>query len=246
MGLRSRAGKIKIAGSILCVAGALTISLYKGKTFHIFHSHHTFKQQANIVKTKGNWTRGTFMLVGSCLGYATWYILQVKLFKVFPSRYWATMITCVIASLQSAVIGVLLNRSEDAWKLRWNLQFVTIVYSGALATAATFCLILWTIKSRGPTYPSMFNPLSLIFVAISESLFLGEAISVGSLLGMVMIVVGLYAFLWGKRNEPPTLPTPNITEANTEAVPQSTGLELPLPLPSISHCHNKSIEKNAL
>lgn len=50
---------------------------------------------------------------------------------------------------------------------------------GALATAATFCLIAWTVAERGPTYPSMFNPLALIFVAITEALFLGEPITVG-------------------------------------------------------------------
>ncbi|KAF8379844.1 hypothetical protein HHK36_029293 [Tetracentron sinense] len=183
LGLRSRAGKIKIAGTILCVAGALINSFYKGKTFHIFHSHshHTLSQQTTIVKTNGNWTRGTFMLIG--------------------------MIT---------------NRSKDAWRLEWNLELLTIFYSGALATAATFILIMWTIAIRGPTYPSMFNPLSLIFVAISESLFFGEAIAVGSLMGMFVII----AFLWGKRNEPSTLPPLNANGGDTATVPESTKLQL--------------------
>jgi len=50
---------------------------------------------------------------------------------------------------------------------------------GALATAATFCLIYWAIAIKGPTYPTMFNPLALLFVAISEALLLGEPISLG-------------------------------------------------------------------
>ncbi|MBA0818141.1 hypothetical protein Gohar_021567 [Gossypium harknessii] len=47
----------------------------------------------------------------------------------------------------------------------------------------------------------MFNPLSLIFVAISEALLLGEQMRLGIVLGTVMIIVGLYSFLWGRRKE---------------------------------------------
>ncbi|KAE8719678.1 hypothetical protein F3Y22_tig00109926pilonHSYRG00023 [Hibiscus syriacus] len=97
-------------------------------------------------------TRGTFMLVGSCVCYASWYILQVKLLKVFPSKYTATLITCITASLQSAAIGLFMDRSKAAWRLQWNLELITIVSAGARSTAATFCLLTWSIAKRGPTY----------------------------------------------------------------------------------------------
>lgn len=110
------------------------------------------------------------------------------------------------------------------------------------------------ITQKGPTYPSMFNPLSLISILIIEALFFGEGLSVGryvrtyhsllhstqsvpsndghikyktahglntkgviiiimhgyliihvlhncSLIGMVLIIAGLYSFLWGKHND---------------------------------------------
>lgn len=50
---------------------------------------------------------------------------------------------------------------------------------GAMATAVSFCLVSWAVAERGATYTSMFNPLSMIFVAISEALLLGEGITVG-------------------------------------------------------------------
>lgn len=50
---------------------------------------------------------------------------------------------------------------------------------GTLYSAATFCLLSWVISIRGPTYPSMFNPVGLIFVTVTEALLLGEAIRVG-------------------------------------------------------------------
>ncbi|GMJ06333.1 Usually multiple acids move in and out Transporters 21 [Hibiscus trionum] len=204
LGLGSRAGKIKTVGTIICVGGALTTSLYKGKAFYLGHDHRHFHSPAAaaaMMVSSSHWTRGTFMLVGSCLCYAIWYILQVKLLQVFPSRYRATLITCIMASVQSAAIGLCLDRREAAWRIEWNLQLVTIVYSGALSTAATFCLLTWAIAKRGPTYAPMFNPLSLIFVAISEALLLGEPMRLGIVVGTVMIIVGLYSFLWGRRKE---------------------------------------------
>ena len=54
---------------------------------------------------------------------------QAKLLKIFPSKYWAIMLACIIASMQSAVIGLCLNRQKAAWSLGWNLQLLTIVYS---------------------------------------------------------------------------------------------------------------------
>ena len=120
-----------------------------------------------------------------------------------------------------------------------NINKYDLFVQGALATAATFCVIYWVIAIKGPAYPAMFNPLALIFVAISEAILLGEPIRLGmyehssfiinlmpftifleplaplhwqqerhicsiinvkskcvcSLLGMVLILMGLYSFL---------------------------------------------------
>ncbi|XP_030444303.1 WAT1-related protein At5g64700-like [Syzygium oleosum] len=195
--LNTRAGKVKTIGALVCVAGALTTIFYQGKSFHI--NHQRSRSHTKIIPS--NWTRGTLMLVGSCLSYGIWFMVQVKLMRVFPLKYWSTMLTCIIASWQATVVGLCINRSSKSWSLGWNLQLITIVYSGALATAATFCLISWVVAKRGPTYPSMFNPLTLIFVTVLEALVLGEAIHLGSLVGTILILVGIYSFLSGKRKE---------------------------------------------
>ncbi|XP_062074828.1 WAT1-related protein At2g37450-like [Humulus lupulus] len=94
------------------------------------------------------------------------------LMNVFPHKYWATMLTCIIAVLQSAVLGLCLDTNAVAWRLDWNLQLLTIVYSGVFVTTVTFCLLTWVISKPGLTYPSMFNSLNMILVAVFETLFL--------------------------------------------------------------------------
>ncbi|OMO95135.1 Drug/metabolite transporter [Corchorus capsularis] len=252
--LGTTGGKIKTLGAILCVGGAVTAGLYKGKAFYLDHPHgfHTAPAAMNV--SKSHWTRGTFMLVGSCVCYAAWYILQVKLIKLFPSKYRATLITCIMASLQSTALGLCFDRRKAAWRLDWNLQLVTIVYSGALSTAATFCIISWSIARRGPTYAPMFNPLALIFVSISEALLLGQEMRLGIVIGTSMIIVGLYSFLWGRTKETTIcLPPQQIAEPHEElgesTVSESGELQLKnivitaTPSPFISVC---DMEEGAL
>lgn len=63
-------------GTILCAGGAVSCSLYKGKSFHIFRDKLNRKLSQNV-PSKADWTVGSLLLVGSCLCYASWYIVQV-------------------------------------------------------------------------------------------------------------------------------------------------------------------------
>ncbi|TVU20291.1 hypothetical protein EJB05_36495, partial [Eragrostis curvula] len=111
------------------------------------------------------------------------------------------MLTCLVGSIQSFVVGICLNHDRATWTLKWDLQLLIVVYSGVLNTGVAFVLISWAISRRGPIYPPMFNSLSLIVATVLDSLLLGTNIYVGSVLGTLLIVVGLYAFLWGKDKE---------------------------------------------
>lgn len=230
LGLHTRVGKIKTMGAMLCLAGALTVALYKGPAVISHHDAHPLL--AN--KAKSNYLRGTMFLVASVLSYGLWFIFQVKLFKVFPCKYMATMLICIIAAVQQVVIGLCIDHSKSSWSLGSSLNLVTIVYSGAFATAATFCLVSWGVAERGPTYPSMFNPLSLITIAVVEALFMSEELKLGSLIGMLLIIVGLYAFLWAKNKE-----FKNMKQALAE-----TTASTPLPVTTGSINHNIN-EKNS-
>ncbi|XP_042395952.1 WAT1-related protein At5g64700-like [Zingiber officinale] len=195
--LNSKAGKMKVLGTLLSVGGAMVVSLYKGKTFHIGAFHlHRIESEAKAVAER-NIFRGSLLLIGSNFSFALWFIVQVKVFKVFPSKYWTTMLTCLFGSLMAMLIGVALDRDLRPWKLDFNLNLLTIFYSGILNSGCTYCLISWAVSRRGPTYPSVFNPLSVIFTVIAESMFMGEEVTVGSLVGAILIIGGVYAFLWG-------------------------------------------------
>ncbi|GLT30406.1 hypothetical protein SLA2020_052070 [Shorea laevis] len=75
------------------------------------------------------------------------------------------------------------------------------VLQGILASGLMYMLISLCVRMRGPLYASIFNPLLLVLVAFAGSLFLEEKLLLGSVLGAVLIVLGLYIVLWGKGKE---------------------------------------------
>uniref|UniRef100_A0A0E0IQB6 WAT1-related protein n=1 Tax=Oryza nivara TaxID=4536 RepID=A0A0E0IQB6_ORYNI len=167
---RSKAGLLKIVGVLVSVGGTMLVSLYKGKSLHLWNSilQHRKEQQT---KSATNQLRGTIFLAGSSLTFACWYLVQ------------------------TAFVGIILRRDKNAWMLGWDLNLVTVVYSGALATAGKYSLNSWAVAKRGPAYPPMFNPLSVIFTVVFDSILMGDDLTVGSLIGTAMVIVGLYLFL---------------------------------------------------
>ncbi|XP_078152380.1 WAT1-related protein At2g37460-like isoform X2 [Carex rostrata] len=72
---------------------------------------------------------------------------------------------------------------------------------GAFSTAAKYSLNSYAVEKRGASYPPMFNALSLIFTTFLAFLFLGDDLTIGSILGTIVIIGGLYLFLWGKSQD---------------------------------------------
>uniref|UniRef100_A0A0E0L1F4 WAT1-related protein n=1 Tax=Oryza punctata TaxID=4537 RepID=A0A0E0L1F4_ORYPU len=213
LAIASWPGRMKLLGTALCVSGTMVVSLFRGQLLHLWPTHllllgfHATAAAAAAPPSSsssshaGTTISGTLLLCGSCLSYSFWFIVQTKLAKVFPSKYWATVMTCLSGSAQALVAGVLTTGGWSEWKLSWDLRLLTVAYSGVFNTGITFVLISWAITRRGPIYPSMFNSLSLIITTVMDSLLLGTNVYLGSVIGALLIIVGLYAFLWGKGKE---------------------------------------------
>ena len=73
---------MKVVGTAICVGGTMVISLYKGKMLHLWPTHllKPQLQEAGAVSSVPDHHKmliGTLFLVGSCLSYAFWFIIQV-------------------------------------------------------------------------------------------------------------------------------------------------------------------------
>ncbi|KAF5739964.1 WAT1-related protein [Tripterygium wilfordii] len=83
-----------------------------------------------------------------------------------------------------------------------SCQTLRISLCGRYLSVTFWLIYLWATGHRkGALYASVFSPFMLIMVAIFSWALLREKLYVGTAVGSVLIVVGLYTVLWGKDKE---------------------------------------------
>uniref|UniRef100_A0A7N0T214 WAT1-related protein n=1 Tax=Kalanchoe fedtschenkoi TaxID=63787 RepID=A0A7N0T214_KALFE len=197
LGIRQRAGQAKLVGTVVCVGGAMLLSFYNGSTLKVPPSgiHWTYAEKLGHEAGSHSSLLGPVLVIGSCVSWAT------NVSKKYPAPFSSTALMCLASSLQSAVISVAMDRSASAWSLTPAIRLVSTLYAGIVCSALAYCLISWAIAHKGPLYVSVFNPLLLVMVAFMSWALLDEKLFVGTAVGSVLIVAGLYCVLWGKNKE---------------------------------------------
>ncbi|THG19868.1 hypothetical protein TEA_014513 [Camellia sinensis var. sinensis] len=111
-------------------------------------------------------------------------------------------IACALTNLLPAVtfilavpFGITMNQVLYLVGLHNSTPTIACALTNLLP-AVTFIL-----ARKGPLYVSVFNPLLLVIVAILSWGLLEEKLYVGTVVGSGLIVMALYAVLWGKNKE---------------------------------------------
>ncbi|TKY61583.1 WAT1-related protein [Spatholobus suberectus] len=203
--IRKRAGLAKVFGTTLCVSGALLLSFYHGKTIGLgkssIHWRYAEEMEGTSSSGKASMLIGPLALIGSTLIWAAWFIIQTDISKKFPAPYTSTGLMCFLASFQCVVIALCFDHSASAWSLHNPMRLSSALYAGIICTGLAYCLMSWTIERKGPLYVSVFTPLQLVLTAILSWALLREKLYVGTAIGSLLIVLGLYSVLWGKSEE---------------------------------------------
>ncbi|KAL1309385.1 hypothetical protein HN51_052074 [Arachis hypogaea] len=196
-------GVAKVAGTVFCVAGASVITLYKGPTIYSPEPPlQTAAMSLGAAAEEGkNWTLGCVYLIGHCLSWSGWLVLQAPVLKKYPARLSVTSYTCFFGLLQFLAIALVVERDVNAWIFQSGAEVFTIVYAGVVASGIAFAVQIWCIDRGGPVFVAVYQPVQTLVVAVMASLALGEQFYLGGIIGAVLIVVGLYLVLWGKSEE---------------------------------------------
>ncbi|KAL8520087.1 hypothetical protein ACS0TY_010862 [Phlomoides rotata] len=202
LGIRELGGKAKVAGSILGFCGAMAFTFYKGPPLYSSSAHHSHKNNSTTTTTKQDWIKGSFLSISSQVFYSLWITMQASLQKQYPGKLRLISLQCAFGCLIAAVYGVFMERNLSSWKLGWDIRLLSATYSGVAATGMGYLLQAWVIEKKGPVFSANFGPLTLIISAFFSAIFLKETLHWGSILGGVLLVGGLYSFLWGKNHEP--------------------------------------------
>ncbi|CAN8277519.1 unnamed protein product [Cochlearia groenlandica] len=205
--VKSIQGISKLVGITICMGGVITLALYKGPLLKLplcphlnYHGHRNIPS-GHVSAGSTSWPKGCVLMIISNILWGLWVVLQGFVLKAYPSKLYFTTLQCLLSSIQSFIIAIAFERDISAWKLGFNLRLVAVIYCGFIVTGVAYYMLSWVIEKRGPVFLSMFTPLSLLFTSFSSMILFCEIITLGSILGGLLLIIGLYCVLWGKSKE---------------------------------------------
>ncbi|KAK7275668.1 hypothetical protein RIF29_16789 [Crotalaria pallida] len=194
----------KVIGTVVSLGGALLMAMYKGPLINITKStaNHVGQPENNVNDTGDQWVLGACFLLIGCAGFAGFYILQAITLRKYPAEMSLATWVCFVGAIQSSAVTLFMERhSPHSWSLGFDSSLLACAYSGIVTSAIQFYVQGSVIKTTGPVFVTAFNPLRMIIVTALACLLLNEKLYLGSIIGGVVVVTGLYLVVWGKSKE---------------------------------------------
>ncbi|KAL5704289.1 hypothetical protein ACHQM5_022737 [Ranunculus cassubicifolius] len=199
--IKSIHSQAKIIGTIVTLGGAMLMTLYKGPIIEMFWTRNSAHTGTSSTTAGQNWVVGTLMLLGSCVGWSGFFILQSITLRTYPAELSLSTLIVFLGMIQGTAVALVMEHDFKAWVIGFDSRLLAPVYSGIVCSAIAYYMQAVVMKTRGPVFVTAFNPLCMIVVAILGSVILAEQLHLGSVLGAIVIVVGLYAVIWGKSKD---------------------------------------------
>ncbi|WRX30524.1 EamA domain - like 10, partial [Theobroma cacao] len=197
----------KIIGTVIMVPGAVIMTLYKGPAINFIKLQGGGHHGATNAAEAKHWVAGTLMLLARCWGWSGFYILQSFTLRMYPAELSLTALICFIGTIGGAAVSFAVERDMNAWKIGWDASLLAAVYSGVVCSGIAYYAQGVVLREQGPVFVTAFSPLCMIITAALGSFLLAEKVHLGSIIGTVIIICGLYTVLWGKSKDQQNSPT---------------------------------------
>ncbi|KAJ9689389.1 hypothetical protein PVL29_014868 [Vitis rotundifolia] len=192
---RSINGQAKIWGLGISLGGALALVLWKGPV--------VVKAMLSIsFDTTSDSVLGWIMTIVGVLATSFWNILVRHVIQIYPAEISLTAMMSFFGTIQTAIVAAFVV-SSSAWELQWDggLVLITLLLGGIVVTGLSYYVMTWSIGIKGPVFSASFNPLLVLFSFLLNTFVLGSSAHLGSIVGAVLVIVGLYLLLWAKAND---------------------------------------------
>ncbi|KAI4332915.1 hypothetical protein L6164_017785 [Bauhinia variegata] len=198
----------KVVGTLVTVAGAMLMTLYKGPVVEMIWTKHVHTHNTNTTSNTSSgssdkeWFIGSILLIIASLAWASLFVLQAKAIETYKNHQLSlTSLICFIGTLQAIAVTFVMEHDPSVWRIGWDMNLLAAAYAGIVTSSISYYVQGLVIKKRGPVFATAFSPLMMIIVVIMGSFILTEKIFLGGVIGAVLIVIGLYSVLWGKHKE---------------------------------------------
>ncbi|KAB2596091.1 hypothetical protein D8674_031541 [Pyrus ussuriensis x Pyrus communis] len=188
----------KVAGTVVTVGGAIILTLVKGPELNfpwtkgkdLNYDHHQLQSDSNPRDCC------IFFLLVLFHHFANHTLVTCELSL--------TAFTCFWDLVEAAILALFMERRipNPVWSIQFDIKLLASFY-GAILSGVNYYIMGVVNKKKEPVYYSSFNPLGTVTTAIMGSLVLAEHMYLGSILGAIVIFVGLHLVLWGKKKDKP-------------------------------------------
>ncbi|KAK9138601.1 hypothetical protein Sjap_009195 [Stephania japonica] len=192
-------GRGKLFGTLTNVSGALVIMFWNGSVVNLNLASAT-ATTLGANSDLGYWFLGVAMMVVAIFCTSSWIIFLGPLSRSYPAETSLNALMMFFSMVQQLVIAVILNHHTQQWRLGWNLELLYILYTGIFLGLANV-VMTWCCETKGPIFVASFIPFIIVFSAILETVFLQSPLHIGSVVGSIVVLVGLYIYLWSKYKE---------------------------------------------
>ncbi|KXG36234.1 WAT1-related protein At5g47470 [Sorghum bicolor] len=194
--LKCRYTRAKILGTVVCLGGAVAMSFLQSPDAR---SGHVLPRSPDHA---ASWVVGCVCLLAAVLVLSGTIVMQAATMLRFQAPFTLCSVTSLIGAALTAAFRVATSGRLSPGTLQISLQIVlSLVFLGGVVSSACIMFQTWALEKKGPVMVSMFNPMQTVGTVIFSVLFLGSAMQLGSILGMVFLFSGLHIVLWAKNKE---------------------------------------------
>ncbi|XP_047255247.1 WAT1-related protein At3g30340 isoform X4 [Capsicum annuum] len=195
--INCKSGKAKILGTLVCLGGALILALYKGMPLI-----NPSKSSTNEINhNKRSSLLGPIFLFAGSFVWSAWFLLQARISKDYPYQYSSTTIMSFFGAIQSAILSLIFSKNISKWIIKGGLDIFSVIFGGMVGSGFCYVVMSWCVKQKGAVFTSAFTPFNQIFAAVFDIFILHAQIRLGSILGSILVIIGMYILLWGKNKE---------------------------------------------
>lgn len=198
--IRKPTSQAKALGTIVAITGASVMTFYQGPPLFKTILDDNLRKNS-LFSQQSNWILGGLLITITCVCSSSWNVFQTATVKEYPDEVTVVFLFCCFGTIQCAIFTLVLERNTDVWILDTGSELVSIVFAAVFGTAVRSTVITWCLRKKGPVYVSMFKPISMVIAVIMGITLLGDVLRLGSVIGAVIIAVGVYTVLWGQSKE---------------------------------------------
>ncbi|KAG0502214.1 hypothetical protein HPP92_002286 [Vanilla planifolia] len=188
----------KVLGTIVCLGGAIAMSFLQSpalpKMLTILN--------ATYDNTYKDWMMGCFYLLAAVIIVSCIMVLQAATMVNFPAPFSLYVLTTLMGSILTAFVQIIVEGKFDVGTPNLSiLSIISIIAAGSAISSICIVYQTWCVSKKGPLLVSIFSPVQTVCATSFSTILFGQAIGVGSSIGMILMFIGLYIVLWAKTKE---------------------------------------------